>query len=115
MSHSKLVELLISHTVRFGTEQQLQNDVETILTAAGLAFTREHPLAGDRIDFLCGTVGIECKVGGGPSAVIEQLLRYAGFPEVESLIFVTSRHTHRFRVRELSGKPFGVVWVAGRL
>lgn len=114
-AYADLVGLLLSHTLRFGTELQLQNDVEEILTAAGIAFIREHRLAGDRIDFLAGRVGIECKVGGGPSAVPEQLLRYALRPELDALILVTSKHTHRFRFQELNGKPFRVVWVAGRL
>lgn len=115
MSTSDLVDLLLSHTLRFGSERQLQDDVESILSAAGIVFEREHPLAGDRIDFLVGRIGVECKVAGGGSAVLEQLLRYAARPELDSMILVTSRHTHRFQVRELNAKPFHVVWVAGIL
>lgn len=115
-TEADLAQHLRSYRFRFGSEKDLQDDVEMALTEAGITFSREVPLAGDRIDFLCADgIGIECKIAGGPSVVLEQLLRYAKCPEVQALILLTSRHTHRFQATEIGGKPLIVVWVAGNL
>jgi len=108
-----IYQLLASHRLRFGTERILQDNIAALLQSSGVDFHREHQLDGDAIDFLAGSVGIECKIDGGPSKVLEQLYRYAEFPEVQSLLLVTSRHTHRFNVAEMLGKPFRVLWIAG--
>lgn len=111
----ELVELLKSSRLRYGTERQLQDDVERLLASAGAAFTREAHLTStsERIDFLSADgVGIECKIAGGPSAILSQLIRYADDPKVTAIILVTSRRTHRFNVTELRGKPLAIVWVA---
>ena len=110
-----LIELLRSHRLRYGTERQLQDDVERLLTSAGVQFTREAHLTAtsDRIDFLTDDgAGIECKIAGGPSAILSQLIRYADDPMVRSIVLVTSRRTHRLRATELRGKPLTIVWVA---
>lgn len=100
---------------RFGNELDLQDDLEKALVQEGYQYIREFRLETGPIDFLvAGGIGIECKVEGGPSAVLGQLMRYAAAPELDGLILVTSRHTHRFSIRELNKKPFRVVWVAGR-
>lgn len=113
---NEIIELLMSHRLRFGTELQLQDDVEAVLSSARILFDREKRLGGDPIDFLTlHGIGIECKVAGSPSAVLEQLVRYAQSPQVQSLILVTSRHTHRFSCEEIGGKPFRVVWISGNL
>lgn len=112
---TKLFMHLKGYRFRFGSEKDLQDDIEIALADAAVSFRREVPLAGDRIDFLCEGVGIECKIAGGPTAVLEQLLRYAACPEIKSLILVTSRHTHRFSATEISGKPLIILWIAGNL
>lgn len=107
-------QLLSSHRFRFGTEIELQDGIEAVLRDAGVAYSREHRLAGDPIDFLAdGGIGIECKIDGGPSAVLAQLVRYSQSPEVAGLLLVTSRHTHRFNAKEIAGMPFRVLWIAG--
>lgn len=115
-TEAELAKHLGAYRFRFGSEKDLQDDVQTALAEGSVRFNREVPLAGDRIDFLCNNgIGIECKIAGGPTAVLEQLLRYAACPEVKSLILLTSRHTHRFQAAEVGGKPLFVVWVAGNL
>jgi hypothetical protein len=79
-----------------------------------LEFEREVKLnATDRIDFLVGTVGIECKVDGSKNAVASQLLRYAESDRISGLILVTIRNTHRFGGTELLGKPLRVMRING--
>lgn len=115
MTIETLTELLQSHVLRYGTERQLQDDVERVLTAHGIDYRREYPLGNDAIDFFVQGVGIECKTQGGPSAVLEQLVRYAEQDDVQALILLTSRRTLRFDETEIMVKPFAVVWVAAHL
>lgn len=112
MSAAAIADALRSRRLRYGSERQLQDDVERVLAEIGIDFQREHRIGGDPIDFYRNGVGIECKVQGGPSAVLEQLIRYADDPAVTALILVTSRRTHRFGETALLGKPLLIVWVA---
>jgi len=114
MTFDDLTSLLNQFSYRFGNEMQMQHDVEQVLITSGVPFDREAALGVDRIDFLVGDIGIECKVGGSPSAVLEQLVRYADHKAVSGLILLTSRHTHRFAATEINGKRFEALWVAGR-
>jgi len=112
----RIDRLLSSWRIRYGTELHMQDDVEHVLRQAGIANTREAPLGQGRIDFLTSDgVGIECKIDGGPTAVLAQLLRYASFEQVNGLVLVSSRPGHRFRVSELAGKPLRIVWAAANL
>lgn len=110
----EITKLLSGHRFRFGTERELQDGIEAVLNSACIAFTREYRLGTDPIDFMVdGGLGIECKIDGGPSAVIGQLVRYSQSPDVTALLLVTSRHTHRFNSGQIAGKPFDVLWVGG--
>ena len=108
-------------TIPFGTEQAVQDAIEDLLEHEKLNYTREFAIGRDRVDFLVDfridgnpfRIAIECKVAGGPSAVMEQLLRYAQSPDVDAIILVTSRNTHRFAVPTVNGKLFSVANVAG--
>lgn len=111
---TEVYNLISQHRFRFGTERELQDGIESVLTEAGIVFTREYRLGKDPIDFMVdGGIGIECKIDGGPSAVIGQLVRYSQSPDVTSLLLVTSRHTHRFNSGMIAGKPFSVLWIGG--
>lgn len=112
MNLDELASLIGRHRLRYGTEKQLQDDIERLLTVCGVPFTREHQTSTGPIDFLTEGIGIECKVDGGPSAILSQLIRYAAEPELTAIILVTSRRTHRMDIRELQGKPCRIVWVA---
>lgn len=95
----------------FTCERELQEGIAKQLTAAGVSFRREHALTErDRIDFLCGSVGIEVKIKGSAADLIRQLHRYAERDEITAIILVTSRAQHRAATpRGLNGKPIYIL------
>lgn len=112
----ELQRLLGGASYRFGVELDLQDDLEAVLRHYRLDFTREHPLSPQSvIDFRVGRIGVECKIGGSPQEVLRQCRRYLEFDDLDGLLLVTSRPQHRWKLSELGGKPFGVVWVAGQI
>lgn len=114
MTLDELAELLRWYQYPYGNEGLLQAAVEQVLKESGLDYRREVRLTeADRIDFMVGTLGIECKVDGASGSVLSQCLRYAESPDLSGLILLSSRHTHRFGTKELLGKPFRCVWVGG--
>ena len=74
-------------------ERDIHQAVARRLTEAGLPFTHEKVIApGCRIDFWCGGVGVEIKKGRPrPSALLEQLRRYAVSEEIAALVVLTQR------------------------
>lgn len=106
----QLKRMIDGWKIPFGTELAMQDTLQRILKSANIKYHREFVFGPrDRIDFLVGRIGIECKVAGSTGAVMRQLLRYAERPEIGALILVTSRHTHRFSQTEIGGKPFKVI------
>lgn len=113
-SMDRLVSIINSYRLRFGTEAALQNDLASILVLEHVEFEREFPIGTGRIDFYSEfRIGIECKVDGGPSEVARQLLEYADHELIDGLILVSRRNTHAMREETLRGKPFRYVWVGG--
>ncbi len=113
---SRLLPLLRSYRLRFGTEAQLHEDLASLLTKEGFYFVRELRLTeAERIDFYLPDcmIGIECKVDGGPTEVAAQLLRYAESPEINELLLITSKRSHLLSVDQLSGKPCHCIWIGG--
>jgi hypothetical protein len=111
-----VVELLAGYRLRFGTELQLQDDIEAALGTGGLHFAREHCLSGaDRIDFYLSLlgIGIECKTEGSISQAAAQLLRYAKHTTILGLVLVSRRRGHQLSQTQLGGKPFRMLWVGG--
>ncbi len=113
----ELLKTILGYSYPYGTELDLQNAIHDVLLDSGYHFEREYIVGSDRIDFLvnadCFVVALECKIKGGPTAVLEQLLRYANITEVDGVLLVTSRHTHRFDCNILNDKPFSIAWIAG--
>ncbi len=73
-------------------EYRMQDGIAQALTAAVITHEREFILStNDRIDFMAGDIGIECKVDGSAVPVARQLFRYLAQPRVAGLILVTSR------------------------
>ncbi len=110
-----LVDLFANAFIPVTTERKMQQAVEDLLRDHKAAYSRESKIGvRDRIDFLCDRVGIETKIAGSYVEVACQLLRYAESPEIDSIILITNRATHR----ELDGlanenhKPIRVVFVA---
>ena len=74
-------------------EYDLHALVAQTLTNAGVPFRHEAPLGpGRRIDFLCGTIGIEIKRGRpAPSLLKKQLTGYLQGEQLTGLILVVER------------------------
>lgn len=110
-----VAKLLRGAIIPIGTEKAMQDEIERLLLAAGIAHKREYQIGSGFIDFrtLTEGIGIECKVDGGPSLVLPQLMRYAECPDINGLILATTRRTHRWATDVLRDKPFGVVPIMG--
>jgi hypothetical protein len=90
MTARELKKLLAGYRFDCATEQALQDGIETAL--ADVPHEREKALSPkDRPDFMVGSVAVEVKVGGGLSALIRQLHRYASHDCVSEILVVTSR------------------------
>lgn len=99
MTASDLVKLLDEHRFSVARESDLQQGIALVLERAGVAFEREVRLtAADRIDFLIGDVGIECKIDGSLGALIRQVERYALHERIGEIVVATTR-------RRLIGVP----------
>lgn len=86
-----ILETIQFATLRRSTESALQADLCAALRSAGHDVNAEVVLSPtDRIDFLIGDVGIECKLKWSRSKVAEQLIRYTESPRINSLILVTT-------------------------
>lgn len=94
-------------------EKAMQLALSDVLTQSNIVFERERKLVGGIIDFLAGSVGVECKIGSTYASVAEQLLRYAENPEVAEIILVTTIASHRkLDGTTLQGKPVIVHWIS---
>jgi hypothetical protein len=98
------------------SELELQAQIADELFSAGIWYERERHLGlAGTIDFYVpeARLGVEIKVDGSPSAVLQQLFRYAGSEDVRALLLVTTRATHRGLGGVLQGKPIDVCFVVG--
>jgi hypothetical protein len=106
---------LYSTKFRYHNEKELQRGVSLVLDGLGLSYKPEFPMTPrDRIDFLVGEVGIECKSDdskGGTSlaAVTRQLFRYSQSPLVKELILLTTMSKHKNLPEMMNEKPVYVV------
>ncbi len=114
--------LQVARTIRrrimvAASELELQALIAAALTTDGFHYEREHRLSGGAIDFYlpASRLGIEVKVDGSPSAVTQQLFRYAEDDSIEALLLVTTRATHLSLGLALRGKRLDVVQVMGGL
>ncbi len=108
-----VVAALRRYRIPARTEAVLQAAVGAALIDAGIAWNREVTREADRIDFVAGRVGIECKVAFSVSEVTRQLLRYAAWPELDELVLATSRGKHLEVENSLGGKPVLIHVVRG--
>lgn len=85
-----LAQLLQRHRFRIGNELELQDGIEQVLAAAGLAFARERALSRpDRPDFLVeGGTAIEVKTKGSLADLLRQVSRYAQHDQVSAVLCV---------------------------
>lgn len=113
----ELCHILRSTRFRWNSERDLQNGIHQVLCNLMIEFAPEHILdENNRIDFLLSNgLGIEVKIAGGRPAVFAQLQRYAGFPEVTSLVLVTGRTQLASLPAKVNGKSLRVVSLIGSL
>ena len=87
-------------------EAELQHLVARELTRSGIEHEEQVKLGpGERIDFMCGAVGLELKTMGGLAPLIRQLDRYAESDRVAALVVLSTRRQLTFLPSELRGKP----------
>ncbi len=90
-------------------ELEIHQAISRMLDAKGIAYIHEFRLGpGQRIDFLCGSIGIEVKKGR-PSAtrLRAQLTRYLSIPSVSAAIVVLQRPCPL--PETLCGKPLRIL------
>ena len=106
----RVVRLL--ETIRCGaacTEEELHRQVADALAGGGLEVCHEVRLAPRcRIDFLCGSVGIEIKKSRpDKTRLIAQLSRYAACEQVSALVVAAPRGVDL--PGRIGGKPVRMV------
>ncbi len=92
-------------------EYDLQNEIARVLNTSQIDFIREYRLGKrNRVDFRIGSVydssGVVIEVKKGKPnkrKVVEQLSRYANFPEVTGIILVVEKNLDV--PKEINGKP----------
>lgn len=102
-----------AHAITYSTEAQLQAALDTALREEGVVAQREVRLSDgrSRIDFLSGRTGIEIKIDGSWTQVARQLMRYAKCAEIDALVLITSKVTHRQVPDEIAGVPVRKVFL----
>jgi len=91
-------------------EKILQQELEIYFEILGFNFLREHRLNSKNIidfHFPDEGIGMEIKIKGNNSKIIDQLERYTSFPEVKELIFVTAKTLDL--PSEINGKPIHLI------
>lgn len=113
MTGEDLASALRGYRFNFNTEDELQQGIARALDNEQVSYEREAILTGrDRIDFLCGRIGIEVKTEGSRADVLRQLHRYCGLDKIDELILVSRKHRHSLGLSEsLRGKPVHVIHV----
>lgn len=92
----RIAALLESCPLPVSSEANLHQAIAQALRGESIEFSREVTLSDkDRIDFMCGSIGIEAKIGGSYVAVASQVLRYLESDMVSGLIIVTNKASHR--------------------
>lgn len=91
------------------TEEELHAQVARVLEESGLEAQHEVRLAPRcRIDFLCGSVGIEIKKKRPERAkLIAQITRYAACQQISALVVAAPRGVNL--PRAIGGKPVTMV------
>ena len=107
-----IADIIRSHKFRCGTEDELQRGIDAALSASSIEHEREYRLSEkDRIDFLCGDVGIEVKTKGALAEVTRQVHRYVQNASVNALVLVTTKQAHRSIPSKINGKSIRVIWL----
>lgn len=115
MLSETICRALYNTRFHYHNEKELQKGVSLVLDGLGVSYTPEFLMSPrDRIDFLVGNIGIECKSddstgGTSLSAVTRQLHRYSQSPLVKELILLTTMSKHKNLPEMMNEKPVYVV------
>lgn len=88
-----IVQIIHGRMFTLSDEKHMQEQLEDVLTDAGISFEREKRLSpGDVVDFLVdGGTAIECKLKGQRKMkIFRQLERYAAHEGVTEIVLVTN-------------------------
>jgi hypothetical protein len=106
-----IFECLSRQRFPLNDEIKLHQAIAAEFDAAGISYEREVRLdSKNRIDFMCGDIGLECKIKGGKMSIFRQIERYAEFDEIKKLILVTNVPTGF--PPEVNGKPVYILNLA---
>lgn len=95
-SLDELAEIFAVEALPFDSEASMHEAIKRVLDERKIDFAHEARLdCRDRIDFLVGLIGIEVKLTSSPTQVASQLLRYAEQPQIEGLLLITNKASHR--------------------
>lgn len=95
-------------------ESDLQAAIARHLNLLGIKHEREVVVAGGRIDFRVGRVGIEVKVKGSSTALLRQVSAYTDDPSLDAILVITTKFRHRLP-DELGAKPIHLLCLGGSL
>ena len=90
--HAKrIVGMLGKYRFRLDNEKLLQEQVCAVFLDQNIPAKREHRLSStDIVDFMCGSVAVECKIKGQRRAIYRQCQRYCEHDSVDALVLVTN-------------------------
>jgi len=112
MQARRIAQVIASARINLTTEAAAHRDVLATLTAAGIEYESEVRLAPkERIDVMCGSVGIEIKVGHPRRAIWNQLRRYAALGQVKALVLATGT-AWPAHIGQVDGVPLAVANLA---
>lgn len=108
MTPESIASAIMQWKYDLSDEMRTQDQIGGALKAANIKFDREVKLSdSDRIDFMCGTVGLEVKLKGQARAIYRQVQRYTGSSKVTHVIVVTARTLGM--PKTVGGKPVYVL------
>lgn len=113
LTGADVARALAGYRLPVSPESAMQEAIGLAFTAEGIPHRREVTRGADRIDFVVGRVGVECKVAGSVADVIRQLHRYGQWEELDEIVLVTTLARHLSVARELNGKKVRVHIVRG--
>lgn len=113
LTGADVARTLAGYRLPVSNEADMQRAIDRAFSNDGMPHRREVAKGADRIDFVVGRVGVECKVDGSVAEVTRQLERYALWGELDELLLVTTRGQHLSLPRLLNGKPVRVHIVRG--
>ena len=103
----RIAAVLKSNRFSLENEKTLQAEIADAFDSDGIEYQREAKVQGGVIDFKCGCVGVEVKIGGSKRAIFHQLQRYAEDETLDVLILATN--IAMGMPERINGKPVMVV------